>query len=252
MAKPIIVGQGPNRVIALHGWFGSGNAWRHFADVVDGRNFTYVFPDYRGYGSRMDEPGRFTIEEIAADTLALADRLGWESFNLVGHSMGGKAMQRVLADAPTRVEKMVGVTPVPASGVPFDEETWSFFSTAWADRSTREAIISNTTGQRLSKAWVAKMAGQSLSSSRPEAVAAYLAAWVKGDFAAEIKGNQVAVKVIIGRHDPAINRDVMKSTYLAWYPNARLEILDGAGHYPMDEAPVSLATSIESFLASEG
>ena len=252
VAKPIIVGQGPNRVIALHGWFGSSNAWRHFADVVDVRNFTYVFPDYRGYGSRMDEPGRYTIEEIAADTLELADQLGWDTFNIVGHSMGGKAMQRILADAPTRVKKLVGVTPVPASGVPFDEETWAFFSTAWSERSTRETIINNTTGQRLSKAWVAKMAGQSLSYSKPEAVAGYLTAWVKGDFAPAIQGNPVPIKVIIGRNDPAINPDVMKGTYMAWYPNAQLEIIEGAGHYPMDEAPVSLATSIERFLASEG
>jgi len=41
---------------------------------------------------------------------------------------------------------------------------------------------------------------------------------------------------------------VMKATFLAWYPNAELEVMQNAGHYPMDETPVALATSIENFL----
>jgi pimeloyl-ACP methyl ester carboxylesterase len=56
------------------------------------------------------------------------------------------------------------------------------------------------------------------------------------------------VKVIVGANDPALNADVMKATYLTWYPNSELEVMANAGHYPMDETPVALATSIESFL----
>jgi len=251
VAKPIIVGQGPIRVIAMHGWFGSASAWRPFAEVVDTRNFTYVFPDYRGYGTRVAETGDYTIQEIADDTIALADELHWSTFNLVGHSMGGKAIQQVLLNAPARVEKLVAVTPVPASGVPFDEATWSFFSKAWNDRGVREAIIDNTTGSRLSKAWVSKMAAHSFNVSRPEAFAAYLDAWAKGDFSAAVQGNPVPIKVIVGKHDPALSVTVMQSTYMRWYPNAELEILENAGHYPMDETPVALASSIERFLAGK-
>ena len=56
--------------------------------------------DYRGYGGMRDAPGSFTIDEIAADALALADHLGFARFSLVGHSMGGMAVQRVLSMAP--------------------------------------------------------------------------------------------------------------------------------------------------------
>jgi len=48
----------------------------------------------------------------------------------------------------------------------------------------------------------------------------------------------------------AIGVDAMKATYLAWYPNATMEVMDNAGHYPMHETPVALATAIERFLGA--
>jgi hypothetical protein len=42
--------------------------------------------------------------------------------------------------------------------------------------------------------------------------------------------------------------ETCKATWLQHYPNARLEVMANAGHYPMDETPVALATVIEKFL----
>ena len=58
--------------------------------------------DYRGYGGMRDAPGDYTIDEIATDALALADKLGFASFSLIGHSMGGMAIERIAALAPER------------------------------------------------------------------------------------------------------------------------------------------------------
>jgi pimeloyl-ACP methyl ester carboxylesterase len=67
---------------------------------------------------------------VAADTIALADQLGWREFHVVGHSMGGKAAQKVAMDAGTRVQSIVAVTPVPASVLPFDDAALGFFAAA--------------------------------------------------------------------------------------------------------------------------
>lgn len=246
----IQIGNGPIKVIALHGWFGSAAGWGPFAHVLDEKRFTYAFMDYRGYGGSKNIAGEFTMKEIAADTLALADRLGWKQFNLIGHSMGGKAIQHVLADAPARVRRLVAVTPVPAAEVPFDEAGWKLFTSAAKSPEARKAILNFSTGNRLSEAWLDRMLKDSIDNSTPEAFAAYLLAWARGDFSARIKGNPVPVLVIAGEHDAALTADVMRATYLQWYPNAKLEIMSNAGHYPMDETPVALATTIERFLGA--
>jgi pimeloyl-ACP methyl ester carboxylesterase len=245
----ITVGQGPHRVLALHGWFGSAHGWGPLVDCLDRDAFTYVFMDYRGYGGSKGLRGRYTMDEIATDALALVDRLKWNTFSMIGHSMGGMAIQRVLVDAPARVRKLVAITPVPASGVPFDEHTWAFFSTAPKSAEARKAIINNTTGQRLSDYWLTRLVRHSLENSTEEASAAYLLAWARTDFSDLVKGNPVPIKIIVGENDPALNADFMRATYMRWYPNAKLETILNAGHYPMEETPAALATSIESFLA---
>lgn len=97
------VGDGPHHVMAVHGWFSDRAAYAAMLPHVDRRGFTYVLPDLRGYGEARDIPGAYTTGEVGKDLLALADHLGWERFSLVGHSMGGAVVQRVLAAAPQRV-----------------------------------------------------------------------------------------------------------------------------------------------------
>ena len=68
------------------------------------------------------------------------------------------------------------------------------------------------------------------------------------DFSASIKGNATPVKLLIGEHDPSLNAELMQNTWMAWYPNASLETLRNAGHYPMHETPLALAAAVQEFL----
>lgn len=247
---PTTVGSGPRRVLALHGWFGSARGWGALPELIDPDRFSYAFLDCRGYGERRDVPGEYTIAEISQDALALADELGWDRFSVVGHSMGGSAAQRVLADAPRRVERLVGISPVPAGGVPFDEQGWALFTGAADDLDNRRAIIDLTTGNRLSRHWLDRMVGDSARASTVAAFRAYLPAWANTDFAAAIAGNPVPALAVVGAHDPALGEAAITATWLTHYPNARLEVLANAGHYAMYETPVRLATVLEEFLGT--
>jgi pimeloyl-ACP methyl ester carboxylesterase len=241
-------GTGPHKVMALHGWFGDHTTYAPMRHALSADEFTYVFPAYRGYGLSRHLTGSYTNKEIAADVVALADELGWDTFSLIGHSMGGKAIQRVLVDAPRRVRKLVAVTPVPAAAMPFDEATWGLFGGAAENLVHRRMILGFSTGNRLSEAWITYMADYSAQTATVEAFSGYLNAWAKEDFVAEVQGRDIPLKVIIGQHDMSLTEEVMKGTFLAWFKNAELEVMPNAGHYPMDETPVALATSIEAFL----
>lgn len=242
------VGDGEHAVLALHGWFGSAQAWQPLWPHLDRDAFSYVFLDYRGYGARRGVAGQHTIAELAADTLHAADELGLERFSLVGHSMGGSVMQRVYADAPARIRAMVGISPVPASGVPFDEDSWQLFSSAAGDPASRRAIIDFTTGNRLTSRWLDAMVAHSLAESDAAAFGDYLTAWARTDFHTEIAGSDVPIKVIVGEHDPALGEQTMRATFAEWYPRLDLEVFGNAGHYAIDEAPVALASAVERFL----
>ena len=150
----VIIGNGPVHVIALHGWFGDAQGWGNFPALIDGEASTWAFVNYRGYGERRDEPGDYTMAEISADVLELADSLQWKDFALVGHSMGGKAIQRVYADAPDRVKVLIGIAPIHASAFPFHEDGWALFDGAAESDDKRFAIIDFTTGNRNSATWV--------------------------------------------------------------------------------------------------
>lgn len=243
-------GTGAHKVIALHGWFGDHTTFDPMWDALSADAFTYVFPAYRGYGLSRRISGSYTIEEIASDVLALADSLGLDTFSLIGHSMGGRAVQRILADAPSRVHKLVAVTPVPASGVPFDEQTKGAFRAAASNPEARRGIVAFSLGNRpVPQVWLDRIAGVPKLPGTPEAFAGYFESWALGpDFTDKIKGKTLPVKVIVGEHDMALTADLMKATYLASYPNATLEVMANASHYPMNETPVALAQSIESFL----
>ena len=242
------VGHGPRKVIAMSGWFGSSADWSAMIPALDTGTFTYVFFDYRGYGRAIESEGEHSFDEAARDVLALADELGWERFSLVGHSMGGMAMQRVLLAASARIERMAGVAAVPACGSRMDDKRLAIFSSAIDDLDARAAIIGFSTGNRLSKAWCAHLARESARTSSRDAFAAYLPHWATGDLSASVAGNPVPVKLFVGEHDPAITAELTRRTWLAWYPNATLETLRNAGHYPMYEVPVALATALENWL----
>jgi esterase len=242
------LGHGPRKVLALNGWFGSADDWGPMVDALDLDAFTYVFFDYRGYGRSMHLKGEFTFEEAAQDVLRLADHLQLERFALIGHSMGGAAMQRVLLAAPGRIERMIAITAVPACSSRMDAQRLAMFENAVASIEKREFILNFSTGNRLPNAWSRRMARQSMAASTPAAFAAYLKEWATNDFCELVRDNPAQLKVIVGEHDPTLSAALMQETWLAWYPNASLETLPNSGHYPTHEVPLALAAAVEAFL----
>jgi pimeloyl-ACP methyl ester carboxylesterase len=97
-------GSGP-AVIFVHGAGVIGEGWRPQIDAFKDR-YTVIWIDNRGIGQSALTTGELTIEDMAADTLAVADAEGLRQFHLVGHSMGGLIAQQIALIARPRVHSL--------------------------------------------------------------------------------------------------------------------------------------------------
>ncbi|MET9973132.1 alpha/beta hydrolase [Streptomyces sp. NPDC006356] len=244
-------GDGAHKVFAVHGWFADRSAYAGVLPDLDRTEFTYALVDLRGYGAAQDAVGAYTTHEAALDLVELADRLGWARFSVVGHSMGGAVGQRLLAVAPHRLRRLVGVSPVPASGLALPPEQWELFADAAHEPGNRRAIIDITTGGRRPDAWLDRMVARSLAVSDQKAFRAWLDSWAGEDFHTRVEGSPVPALAVAGTLDPALSADLLRGTWMTWYRRAELRELPSAGHYAMDETPLELIRVIEDFLRAD-
>ena len=87
---------------------GSGSTIDAVSLLVDyfAKSFTVGIHDQRGLGKTSIPEGPYSMAQYAADAIALADQLGWKSFNVLGISFGGMVAQELAATYPDRVSRM--------------------------------------------------------------------------------------------------------------------------------------------------
>ena len=246
-------GRGPHKVMVLHDWFSDHTSYEALRPFLNGDQFTYVFPNFRGYGQSKAVAGECTLMEAAEDVKVLAQRLKWHAFSLVGHSMSGQISQYLAASHPEQITRLVLIAPVPAAGSPVPEEVMGFLADAALsnDESAMQSV-GFMTGGRHDEAFVQEKVARWRRCSRPEARVAYLEMFTQTDIAHQVRGCACPTLVIAGFHDaPAYQAEVLEQTVLKDLIQARMVVCPDAGHYPMEESPQWLSHEIESFL-SEG
>jgi len=118
----------PNKILCVMGWatcYKMGiweNQTHYFAQFPD---FEVCIFDNRGSGLSSAPPGSYSMSLLAGDALRLADYLGWETFHVMGASMGGMISQRLSVLAPHRVRSLTLLCTRFDSGWWYSLPTWT-------------------------------------------------------------------------------------------------------------------------------
>jgi pimeloyl-ACP methyl ester carboxylesterase len=105
-------------VLLLHGFPQTSHTWRHELPALAAAGRFAVAPNQRGYSRHARPEGRraYRTELLVRDALNLADALGYERFDLVGHDWGGQLAWLLAAHHPARVRTLTVLSrPHPAA-----------------------------------------------------------------------------------------------------------------------------------------
>lgn len=192
-----------------------------------------------------------SLTQMAKDCLALAEG----PLAVIGHSMGARVAMEVARIAPERIERLAlldtGIHPLAEgetekraevvrlaneNGMEALADRW-LPGMVWEKNHANESLMQGLRAMVLSKS--PQMHERQIKAlvERPDA-SAYL--------------NQITclTLLIVGRHDnwsPVSQHEDM----LALIPNARLEIIEDAGHFSPLEQPVVVSNLLQSFLLSK-
>jgi len=216
---------------------------------------TIVF-DNRDVGQSSYAEAPYAVADMAADTVALADDLGLDSFHLVGYSMGGAISQELALAAPERVRTLSLCATWAGSGrYALDKaRLWG----AQVERMSREDHIDTLLQLCLTEDYYENLEGLAflrnmmLANPHPQAPEAFVRQ-LKASTAHESRNRVGAlampVHVIGAEYD--ILLPVWKSKELAeLIPGSRLTVLERAAHGANLEHAEQFNAAVLEFLGS--
>jgi pimeloyl-ACP methyl ester carboxylesterase len=192
----------------------------------------------RAQGETVHTP--YSLDDMAADSVALLDALAIESAHVVGVSMGGMIAQLMAIRYPDRVRTLTSImssTGERGAPVPRPEALWVLVApaplerAAYLEHSLKVWQVLNGTEMPFDADQVRQISGRAFDRGlSPGGTARQLAAIVAGPSRKQaLSAIAVPVLVIHGSADPLIPLEYGRDTAGA-IPGAGLLIVDGLGH----------------------
>ena len=229
-------------VLFISGLADEGACW---VDQVAGLKDRYRITtfDNRGVGRSATPDGPFLITDFAADTAALIETLGLQRPHIVGSSMGGAIAQELALARPELVRSLV-LNGTWCRGDRFFKEVirnW-MWSAEQAD-SIRDFLVTvnlwcfspRIWNEGTMDGWI-DAAEASPYAQSVDAFCRSAQALIEHDSADRVGSIDVPTLVTVGELDLALPVRFSKEL-VERIPNARLEVLQEAGHQPFQEIP---------------
>lgn len=230
--------------VLLHGNWASGVWWEPvLARLPAGRRA--VAPDMRGRGRTRGPDSDYSIRSLAADTLAFADALGLERFDLVGHSLGSCVAIELAMSHPERLGSLAVVSPGWIDGMPGAYAVPERQRQLKDDPAFLAMALRAIVPGKDDELW--RRILEEASTQRIEAALALLpslTAWKPGDAVGTITVPRV---VIAGANDAFTGGP--NATRVAQALRCELVTMPGVAHGPMIEAPDEFSRILWEWLA---
>ncbi|WP_238391101.1 MULTISPECIES: alpha/beta fold hydrolase [unclassified Mycolicibacterium] len=228
----------------IHGFLDDENVWDDVVSALpdDVSTIRYALP---GFGARVrDESPEISLASLAAEAGQLIDGIDSEVI-VVGQSMGSQIAELVAVGHAEKVSGLVLITPVPLGGTRLPDEALDQFRALGGDpaaqRAARAQLSPNLTGDQLDRLTPAG------TSARPQVVSHYVDVWNDGvSDAPPVSTFAGPVLVIRGGADTFVTAELV-ATIGPRFPQARLEVVDGGGHWVHVEYADRVAALIAAF-----
>ncbi len=236
-------------LLLLHSLGTDHHLWDGVADALAGQ-FWLLRPDARGHGASAIPPGDATMDELAADALAVLDAAGVRRAAVAGVSMGGMVAMQMALSAPDRLcalavcnstAELIGqrwderVAVIRQLGVP---ELAEMILAGWF---TRPVLRANPPFVAAIRAGLARQSTQGY--------AACAAALASLSLSARLREITLPTLVLAGEFDTATPPTTGAELIAAAIPGARLVRLP-TGHLAPLEQPQTVAALLADLLAS--
>nr|WP_298133313.1 alpha/beta hydrolase [uncultured Pseudoxanthomonas sp.] len=258
-------GEGP-RVLALHGWLDNAASFVPLAAHLPGVQL--VAPDLPGHGrSAHLAPGAEYTSGVAVNAvLDIADALGWETFSLLGHSMGAGIASLMAAAVPQRVQRLVAIEALGglAETVERTADRWREAIAAaralpgkqlrvFADLAApvRARMLANQLSEPAARLLVERgvrpVEGGFVWSSDPRLTLPTPQRLDEAQLAALVAGIACPATVVFADPPQAYFPEPLRSQRAALLPDGRLHVMAGTHHLHMED-PAAVAARISAFL----
>ncbi len=243
-------GSGP-AVVLLHAFPLDASQWDHQVAALSDR-YRCLRPDAFGCGSSPPPPPDLTLDSVAESVLAALDSRSIDEFALVGLSMGGYTSFPLLRHAAARIRALVLCDT--RAGADSDQARADRLAMAEKVRRDGVEVVVESMTERLlaphnlSEFHISDPVRGRIRRCTPEGVAACQEAMAaRPDSTPMLSDIRVPSLVMVGSEDKLTPPDEARRMADA-IPNARLEVIDGAGHLSNLERWDTFNSALSSFL----
>ncbi|MCZ1003505.1 alpha/beta hydrolase [Streptomyces mirabilis] len=258
-----VAGSGPLIVLA-HGMGDSRAAYRAVIPPLVAAGYRVAAVDLRGCGESSVGWPAWSRTAIAGDLLAVIRHVGGPAV-LVGHSISGGASTIAAAQEPSLITAVVELAPFTRKqSIRLGDLRVKRSGRACCGCSARARSAARRSGARTSTWPTRREAGRLGRAARPHRLPTARAGRMKAmqgmgrsaptDAGAQLGNVRCPVLVVMGTLDPDwADPRAEGSAIIDALPSGlgRLEMIEGAGHYPHDQFPEQVVSLMLAFLGSD-